>query len=106
MKTIILYIQNLVKKRKYRITLHAEQERDADQITKNEIEQVLLSNKLEIIEDYPNDPRGHSYLLLGYTDDEKPVHLVCGLGATEMLIVITLYVPDRELWIDFRKRRL
>jgi len=106
MKATILHIKNLVQKRKYRITLHAEQERDTDQITKEEIEGALLSDKLEIIEDYPNDPRGHSYLLLGFTNNDKPIHFVCGLGTVEMLIVITLYIPDENLWVDYKKRRL
>jgi len=66
----------------------------------------LLSDKLEIIEDYPNDPRGHSYLLLGFTNNDKPIHFVCGLGTVEMLIVITLYIPDENLWVDYKKRRL
>ena len=51
-------IQLLVEKRKYRLTLHAENERDADRITLGEIKDAFLSVKAGIIEDYPNDPRG------------------------------------------------
>ncbi|MDI3535336.1 MAG: hypothetical protein PWQ82_1701 [Thermosediminibacterales bacterium] len=31
----------------------------------------------EILENYKNDPRGESCLILGYSDG-KPVHTVCG----------------------------
>lgn len=67
MKEIISHIQTLVKNRKYRLTFHGEEERDADQISKDDIEEALLSDKLEVIEDYVNDPKGHSCLLLGFT---------------------------------------
>lgn len=60
-------IRFLVKERKYRLTLHAENERDTDRITLEEIETALLSSKSEVIEDYPNDPRGSSSLILGFT---------------------------------------
>jgi uncharacterized protein DUF4258 len=31
----------------------------------------------EVIEDYPEDPRGHSCLLLGEETDHRPLHVVC-----------------------------
>ncbi len=31
----------------------------------------------EVIEDYPEDPRGHSCLLLGYGTAARPLHVVC-----------------------------
>ncbi len=101
----VSYIQNLIRARKYRLTLHAEEERDADEITKKEIEEVLLSARLEIIENYPDDLRGESCLVLGFTNEDKPVHCVCGLAMKDVLIIITIYRPDPEQWIDWRKRR-
>jgi len=101
----ILYIQNLIRAGKYRLTSHAEEERDADQITRKEIEEALLSPKLEIIEDYPDDPRGKSCLVLGFTNEGKPIHFVCGLAMADILIIITTYRPDPEQWVDWRKRR-
>jgi len=101
----ILYIQNLVRAKKYRLTSHAEEERDADQITKKEIEEALLSSHLEVIEDYPGDSRGRSCLVLGFTNENKPIHFVCGLAVADILIIITIYRPDAEQWIDWRKRR-
>ena len=71
-------IRFLVKERKYRLTLHAENERDTDQITLEEIETALLSSKSEVIEDYPNDPRGSSSLILGFTAQYQPIHILCG----------------------------
>ena len=101
---IITWIQERVRQRQYRLTLHAELERDYDQITLKEIEDALLS-KAEIIEEYPHDQRGPSALVLGFTKEGKPIHFVCGQGDRTMLVIITVYVPDENLWINYRKRK-
>ncbi len=102
---IVLDIQERVRTRRYRLTLHAETERDADQITIAEIEQALLSERCEVIENYPSDPRGHSCLVLGFALQNDPIHIVCGLSVPEMLIIITVYRPDPEKWIEWRIRK-
>lgn len=99
------HIKNLVIQRKYRLTLHAEIERDAEMITLQEIEEALLSKEAEIIEDYPNDPRGPSCLMLGFTKENSPFHIVCGVGDQETLVIITVYRPDADEWIDWRIRK-
>lgn len=98
-------IKKFVEQNKYRLTLHAEKERDADKITKNEIEEALLCDELQIIEDYPNDPRGASFLVLGYTSENLPIHFVMSLAIADVLVIITLYRPDIEIWIDFKIRK-
>lgn len=98
-------IKSIVDQKNYRLTLHAEFERDADQITIEEIEEALFSPKAKIIEDYPNDPRGHSCLVLGFTKQKHPIHIVCGIGEHETLVVITVYRPDPEEWIDWQIRK-
>ena len=99
-------IQKLIQERKYRLTLHAEIERDADQITLQEIEEALLSSNCEIIEEYPNDPRGESYLILGFTNENKPIHFVCGSREPDVVIIITIYRPDPYKWVDWRIRKV
>ncbi len=98
-------IKSLVKQKKYRITLHAELERDADQITMRELKEALLSPKAKIVEDYPNDPRGMSCLMLGFTKQTYPIHIVCGIGEPEILIIITVYRPDPKKWINWQIRK-
>ena len=67
-----------------------------------EVREVIT--KGELIEDYPDDPRGHSCLLLGYVED-RPVHVVCS-PKDDFLAIITAYVPDPDQWTrDYRKRR-
>jgi len=86
------------------VTLHAEQERDADEITISEIEQAFSDPNSEIIEDYPDDPRGHSALVLGLTRAREPLHAVWSIHENKA-ILITIYRPDPKLWSDWRKRK-
>lgn len=58
----------------------------------------------EIIEDYPEDTRGRSCLMLGRGKDGRPIHIVCA-PKDEYLAVITAYIPDENQWSkDFRAR--
>ncbi|MBN1876425.1 MAG: DUF4258 domain-containing protein [Anaerolineae bacterium] len=58
----------------------------------------------EVIEDYPEDARGHSCLILGFDMRNRPVHVVCA-PKDEYLAIITAYIPERALWSsDFRQR--
>ena len=101
---LISKVKELVKNRNFRLTLHAEAERDADSISVVEIEEALLHNEAGVIEDYPDDPRGHSFLLLGFTGEGKPIHTLCSVHE-ETLLMITVYRPDPDLWIDWRLRK-
>ncbi len=102
---IIALVQSRVRAKQYRLSSHAEREREADQISMREIEEALLSNRLDVIEDYPNDPRGASCLLVGFTRESKPIHLVCGISLPDVIVVITTYRPDPAEWIDWRRRK-
>lgn len=59
----------------------------------------------ELVEDYPADPRGHSCLILGFGDNEQPIHVVYS-PKDDYLAVITAYLPNEQEWTDgFRARR-
>jgi len=45
-------------------------------IEAEEIEEAISNGA--IIEPYPDDPRGASCLILGFTSKGKPLHVVCG----------------------------
>ena len=64
-----------------------------------------LSNG-EILEDYPNDPRGPSVLILGHAPDKHPLHAVCAFDPNGTLLVITVYEPTLPKWVDPQTRSL
>lgn len=59
----------------------------------------------EIIEDYPDDKYGPSCLVLGFTEQTRPLHIQCSYPSRPRLKIITDYEPDPELWIDFKIRK-
>jgi len=64
-----------LRNRKVRHTFHALKEEMKENLTAWEVEEALLQG-FELVEDYPNDPRGRSYLILTWVK-ERPVHIVC-----------------------------
>jgi len=59
----------------------------------------------EIIEDYPGDKYSPSCLVLGFTEERRPLHMqVCYSGPGTVKIV-TLYEPGEDDWIEHRIRR-
>lgn len=71
-------------------------------ITTSDIRRVIYDG--EVIEDYPEDMRGHSCLMLGFGDGNRPIHVVCS-PKEEYLAVITAYLPDEDEWSeDFHLR--
>ena len=71
-------------------------------ITTSEIHDVV--DRGEVIEDYPEDVRGHSCLMLGIGGANRAIHVVCS-PKDEYLAIITAYLPDAGEWSgDFRMR--
>lgn len=59
----------------------------------------------EIIEQYPEDYPFPSCLVLGYTLDNRPIHVVMSDEGNASRI-ITAYIPDSEKWeSDFKTRK-
>ena len=77
---------------------------ESDLITTTEVRHVVSEG--EIIEDYPEDRRGHSCLMLGRGSNNRPVHIVCA-PKEEYLAIITAYIPSLEKWEpDYMTRRM
>ena len=72
-------------------------------ITRKEILEAIENG--EIIEDYPEDKFGPSCLICGKTSLERPLHVQCSYPTRPKVKIITVYEPDPEEWVDFKKRR-
>lgn len=86
----IEWIKNSVKNGKDYFSKHADQERQNDNLTLSEVKESLLNGI--ILEQYPDTGRGESCLVVGFTNDGKPIHIVCG-ERQEKLVIITVYIP-------------
>ncbi len=101
-------IRDLIRKGEYEVSFHAQQERLEENLDIAEIEKAILGRS-EILEEYTDDPRGESCLVLGFAE-RQPIHAVMGWATRrhtnqKMLRVITVYTPTLPKWADARTRR-
>ena len=97
----IEFIRESVGLGAYELSFHADDERLDDGLTIAELEDALKA--AELLEDYPDDPRGHSCLVLGHAGG-RPVHVVCGMTRQRKLFIVTVYRPKMPKWKDERTR--
>ena len=95
-------IQESIRSRNYHFTLHAIDRITQRHITGDDVMVALLSDQAEIIENYPNDPRGPSCLILGFGVHETPMHVQCSYPPS--VVIVTAYEPRPEEWRNWRER--
>ena len=59
-------VRQAFRSRSYRLTEHAEGEREVDAITVGEIEEALSSEGVELLEEYPEDSKRLSAFFLAF----------------------------------------
>jgi hypothetical protein len=93
-----------IKAKKIRITEHADEEAQNDELSFEEIFASVLTG--EIIEQYPDDKPYPSCLIYGKNLENEPIHSVWAYNAeTRASVLITVYRPDPSRWIDWKVRR-
>jgi len=97
-------IIDAIQAQRVRISDHADEEAEADQLTFDEI--YFSISHGEIIEQYPTDKPYPSCLIYSQTFSEDPVHSVWAYNnQNQWAVLITVYRPDPERWIDWRERK-
>ena len=90
------------KKRLYLPHAIRQMSRPDRMITTDEVRSAIENG--EIIEDYPENSRGHSCLVLGKGKNGRPIHIVCSVK-DEFLAIITAYIPEPNEWSkDYKVR--
>jgi hypothetical protein len=102
MKTLELLRQQL-SRGEFEFSRHACRRAVERNISETEIRQAGANAK--IIEDHPDDKYAPSCLLLGFTEEERPLHIQVSYIDSDLVKIITLYEPDESEWIDFAQRR-
>lgn len=98
------HISDIVKK-SYKLVfrVHALRQMFNRRIGEADVQEVVRNGR--IIEEYPDDKPYPSYLIYGSVND-RPLHVVGAYDKEEgMIIVITAYEPDPDLWEDQFTRR-
>lgn len=93
-----------IRANRIRITDHADEEAENDGLTFDEIFYSVLHG--EIIEDYQNDKPYPGCLVYGDAFAGEPIHSVWAYNEqNQWAVLITVYRPDPNLWINRRERR-
>ena len=93
-----------IKARRFRITEHADEEANDDEISLTQAFDSIARG--EIIEQYPDDEPYPSCLIFSRLESGDAIHTVWAFNfATSSSVLITTYRPDPGRWIDGKTRR-
>lgn len=105
MKSSFISCVRKAAKKRIVFTEHAldRMNQEKEIISTKEVREVIFTG--EIIENYPEDTRGHSCLMFTKTSTGRPLHVVCS-PKENYLGIITVYVPSLDKWKpDFKNRK-
>ncbi len=84
-------IKRLVTSGEYFYSRHGDTERQNDNLLISDVEEAILNGR--ILEKYDDFGRGESCLVVGFANNGKPIHIVCGYSKNT-LVIITVYIPS------------
>ena len=93
-------IRRYVESENYVFYRHALTEAKKDGIEPDDVVYVLLVGK--IIERYSERSR---VLVFGTMKNGLPLHVVCDYSDPEIMYIPTVYIPSKEEWIKFQRRK-
>jgi hypothetical protein len=88
------------------VSRHGLRELAADAILLDEVVDGIWA--ADVVEDYPQFPKGPCVLVLESGSDGRPIHVLWGIpkGRQSPAVLITAYRPQPEKWSgDFKRRR-
>jgi len=90
-KRILVQLRQRIRTRAYLLTVHADEEMDADELSIYDIEQCILTG--QIVERQKDSKTGEwKCLVKGATLQRDQLFLVAKLSPTRKLVSITVYV--------------
>lgn len=103
MSELFAKIRERVVAKEFQLSAHAEAEREAEEILLSDLIDSVVHG--ELLEDYPDDRRGHSCLILSFDASGQAIHTVWTILQDGRARLITVYLPQPPKWIDPRTRK-
>ncbi|HPG40323.1 MAG TPA: DUF4258 domain-containing protein [bacterium] len=100
---MIVAIRNKINNDEFEFYKHATDQSVLRNIKVDEVRQAISNG--EIIEDYPNDKYDPSCLILGYTNNNRALHIHCSYPSRSIIKIVTIYEPSAQEWSDDKKKR-
>lgn len=94
-------IRAVVRRGDHRYTVHAQGRMAQRRITDQEVQEIILTPAAEVIEEYPTDKYSPSCLIYGITTLRRILHV----QANREGVIVTVYDPDPEEWVDLKRRK-
>ena len=106
MENLFESILDLIRKDKVRISEHGYDELASDGLSVREI--LSSVEEAEVLELYPEYPKGPCLLALQKNSEKQAIHVVWGIpkGYNEPAVLVTAYIPDPSKWSDDLKQRI
>ena len=83
-------IRKYITEQNYRVSVHAQEEADQDNLTKKDVENIILTGR--ITKKFTHDPRGTRYQVPGESKDRRTACVICRFLETNKLGIITVYI--------------
>lgn len=106
MENLFETILDLIRNDKVRISEHGYDELASDGLSVREIFSSI--EDAEVLELYPEYPKGPCLLALQKLTVSRSIHVVWGIpkGYNEPAVLVTAYIPDPGKWSNDLKKRI
>jgi|GEM_PF-349301 len=100
----LMEIRHKVARNKFEFSNYAVCHSIMDRIQVDEIKEAIANGQL--IRDYHHGKHNSSYVICGFTQAQRPIHVKCSYPMRELIKIIAVYQPDHDRWCDnFTRRR-
>ncbi len=102
MKTLA-QVQGQLRAGEFDYSQHAFRRAVERNISEQEIREA--GARAVVVEDYPEDKYGPTWLVLGFTRAGRPLHLQVSIADAPQIRIVTLYEPSEDAWDDHERRK-